>query len=63
MAKKIPAVKSNKLTFLPTSIINNSSFLSPSTPDEVGAVIDSLNNKKRKDNGVETTVNLVRYMS
>ena len=46
MAKKISAVESTNPTPWPTSSINNSLYLSPSTPDEVSSVIDSLNNKK-----------------
>ena len=46
MAKKISAVESIYPTPWPTSSINNSLYLSPSTPDEVSSVIDSLNNKK-----------------
>ena len=46
MAEKISAVESTNPTPWPTSSINNSLYLSPSTPDEVSSVIDSLNNKK-----------------
>ena len=55
MAKTILTVESTNLTSLPTSSVNNSSFLLPSTPDEVSFVIDSLNNKKvARINDVET---------